>query len=76
QIANVIYHKLESYWSILNELSQVSAFLDLWVKMSVCKTEYEKDRIINLVSELNKYLSEKLQFTDLTDNLTNERDYF
>ncbi|CAG8848163.1 32483_t:CDS:1, partial [Racocetra persica] len=46
------------------------------VKISIFRTDNEKNKVINLVSGLNKYLSETSQQIILTDNSTNDRDYF
>ncbi|CAG8752843.1 967_t:CDS:2, partial [Cetraspora pellucida] len=76
QVADAMYQKLKNYWSILDASSQISAFLDPRVKISAFKTEYEKNTVINLISGLNEYLSEVSQQTILTDDSTNDRDYF
>ncbi|CAG8494041.1 24135_t:CDS:2 [Cetraspora pellucida] len=58
QMAKMMYHKLESYWLILDDSSQILTFLDLRVKLSVFETENEKNKVVDLVSGLSEYISE------------------
>ena len=76
QMANMMYQKLESYWSILDDSSQISAFLDPRVKISAFKTENEKNKIVDLISGLNEYISETTQQIAFANNSNNDRDYF
>ncbi|CAG8691602.1 16950_t:CDS:2, partial [Cetraspora pellucida] len=76
QIAKMMYQKLESYWLILDDSSQISAFLDPHVKLSAFKTENEKNKVVDLVSGLSEYISETTQQIALANNSNNNRDYF
>ena len=75
-VAGAIYQKLDTYWSIMDEASQISSLLDPRTKLSAFKDEVEKTRAKNLVLNLAGY-SVTLQPTiDTTDDLMNTRNYF
>ena len=76
-MANAIYQKLESYWPILDETSQISSLLDPRVKLSAFRDENEKQRAINLILNLRGYsFTSQPKIISSTNNLTNTRNYF
>ncbi|CAG8653042.1 24909_t:CDS:2, partial [Cetraspora pellucida] len=62
--------------SILGDSSQISAFLDPCIKISVFKTENEKNKIVDLISGLNEYISETTQQIAFANNSNNDKNYF
>ncbi|CAG8810487.1 17682_t:CDS:2, partial [Cetraspora pellucida] len=77
QVANAIYQKLDSYWPILDETSQVSSLLDPRIKLTAFKSMDKKTKTINLISNLNGYSSEiSKPTTTSSNNLSNTRNYF
>src|SRR5947209_5526876 len=74
-VAGAIHQKLNSYWSIMDEASQISSLLDPRTKLSAFKDVTEKTRAKNLVLNLAGY-SVTLQLTDTTDDLMDTRNYF
>jgi len=79
-VANNIYHKLKKYWLIVNESSQISALLDLRIKLIAFDNDDKKKKFKDLILELIKYYKvSQVQITDNTttgDEIINTHNYF
>ncbi|CAG8685125.1 9397_t:CDS:2 [Cetraspora pellucida] len=74
-----IQQKLDVYWPILDETSQISSLLDPRVKSSTFKDELETNRVKNKIYNMTEYFSTTLQLTTkvlANDNITSARNYF
>jgi len=75
-VADAIYQKLNNYWGIMDEASQISSLLDPRTKLSAFKDTSEKIRAKNLVLNLTEYTVTSQPVSDTTDDLTDIRNYF
>ncbi|CAG8458855.1 16676_t:CDS:2 [Cetraspora pellucida] len=75
QVATAIYQKLEKYWPILDENSQISTLLDPRTKLTAFRDLNEKTKAINLVSNLQGY-SIVSNSTPTPNDLSSTQNYF
>jgi hypothetical protein len=75
-VADAIYQKLNNYWGIMDEASQISSLLDPRTKLSAFKDTSDKIRAKNLVLNLTEYTVTSQPVSDTTDDLTDIRNYF
>jgi hypothetical protein len=77
-VASSIYQKLNNYWSIMSESSQISSLLDPRVKSFAFESEAEKINAKNLVLNLTEYtsMSSSIPETLLRDDTTETRNFF
>ncbi|CAG8734612.1 10971_t:CDS:1, partial [Cetraspora pellucida] len=77
QMASAIYNKLESYWPLLDETSQISSLLDLRTKLTAFRTMDEKIKAIDTVSNLEEYSPQVPEPTTVSSNdLSTTQNYF
>ena len=74
-MANSIYQKLDDYWLIMDETSQILSLLDLRAKLSAFRTEDEKNRVKDLISNLTGY-STSISAIARNDNIANTQNFF
>jgi len=74
-MANSIYQKLDDYWPIMDETSQISLLLDPRAKLSAFRTEDEKNRVKDLISNLTGY-STSISAIPRNDDIANTRNFF
>jgi len=76
QMVSAIYQKLDSYWPILDGISQILSLFDPRTKLIAFKNLDEKTKAITLVSNLNGYSPIAPIPTTTSNELSNTRNYF
>ncbi|CAG8736084.1 3705_t:CDS:2, partial [Cetraspora pellucida] len=77
-MARTIYKKLNKYWLIMDEASQISSLLDPGIKLSAFSSEIEKNQVKQKILNLSEYTlnSSQLIVNTAANDLVDARNYF